>query len=369
MSGGAGYVISNTLYKNIYDYVQTNGINNSYYPIIELKEQFCDDLCVGLWINEISKKHKVNQIHNSLFYLSTHETNEQLLTAITFHKVISEEQFNFYNSVKENVPKRENNSTVFALITDKKYFEKAKTTIRDLRLKGNWQGPIVLATIDFDLNKNFIDYYGITEVKFPPIDKSEMLMKIGPNGFTDGDKRELNKLNQWEKLHIFDEYFKRWERVIYLDAGLRIFEDVKYILELDYKNKILGHIDGTLFKTQISYDNIELVKNLLSEYGNEMLEKDHMLNCLWVYDTNILDVCNKTNLIEIMNKYPLCKTNEMTAMNLLFHFKYKLWQPFPEKASNGKIIFNWTELSGQENKTWRDYCFVKYSVTICENDL
>ena len=136
-------------------------------------------------------------------------------------------------------------------------------------------------------------------------------------------KREIYKINQWEKLHIFDEYFKSWERVVYLDAGLRVLDDVKWLLELDYKNKLLAPIDGTLFKTQISYDNKESVANLISEYGEDILEKDHMLNCLWVYDTNILDVCNKTNLIEIMNKYPLCKTNEMTAMNLLFHFKYK----------------------------------------------
>jgi hypothetical protein len=59
----------------------------------------------------------------------------------------------------------------------------------------------------------------------------------------------------------------------------------------------------------------------------------------------------------------------MTAMNLLLNFKYKLWQPFPEKATNGKTIFNWTELSGQQNKTWRDYCLIKYPVTIFENDI
>jgi hypothetical protein len=236
-----------------------------------------------------------------------------------------------------------------------------------LRLKGNWSGPIVLATIDFDLNKNFIDYYGITEVKFSQIDKSEMLKKIGPNGFSIGDKREINKVNQWEKLHIFDEYFTKWERVVYLDSGLRVLDDVKHLLNLDYKNRILAPIDGTLFKTQICYDNTQLVSELLNEYGNDILEKNHMLNCVWIYDTNILDVCNKSQLIQIMNKYPLCKCNEMTAMNLLLNFKYKLWHPFPEKASNDKFLFEWSELNKKETD-WRDYCLIKYPVSIFAND-
>jgi hypothetical protein len=291
--------------------------------------------------------------------------------AFTFHELRTFADFKYYMGENNIIKKKD---TVFALITDEKYFNKAKITIRDLRLKGNWSGPIVVATIDFDLNKNFIDYYGITEVKFPQIDKSIMLKKIGPNGFSIGDKREINKVNQWEKLHIFDEYFTQWERVVYLDAGLRVLDDIKHLLKLDYKNKILAPIDGIinkplLFKTQINYDSAELVSELLNEYGDDILEKKHMLNCVWIYDTNILDICNKSQLIQIMNKYPLCKCNEMTAMNLLLNFKYKLWEPFPEKASNGKTIFNWTELSGQQNKTWRDYCFVKYPVTIFENDI
>jgi hypothetical protein len=360
MSGGAGYILSNSLFILLKNHIINIGLEKSF-------KHWCEDLTIGLLIQELTKNNKIMQINNNNFHINIHSNEEELKTAITFHRVLTEEQYNFYTFIENNNKKKED--TVFALITDEKYFNKAKITIRDLRLKGNWSGPIVVATIDFDLNKNFIDYYGITEVKFSPIDKSKMLEKIGPNGFTDGDKREINKINQWEKLHIFDEYFTQWERVVYLDAGLRIFDNVKYLLNLDYKNKILGHIDGTLFKTQISYDNKQLVSELLNEYGHDILEKNHMLNCVWIYDTNILQTCNKSQLIQIMNKYPLCKCNEMTAMNLLLNFKYKLWEPFPEKASNGKTIFNWTELSGQQNKTWRDYCFVKYPVTIFENDI
>jgi hypothetical protein len=259
--------------------------------------------------------------------------------------------------------------TVVVLITDKNYFHRVHQTIIDIRTRGKWQDTIVLITIDFDLNQNIKDYYNLIPVRFPVIDKSRLLNLIG-QPFQDGDGREFTKLNQWEKLHVFDDYFKKWSRIIFFDAGLRVFESLEYLLELDYKGSILAPNDAgnynnpeKIFREQISFHDPTKVNELINEYGN-VLESQYFLNCIWVYDTSILDVCNKQQLINAMNKYPLCKTNEMTIMNLLFHFKYKLWKPFPILASNKKILFEWSELNSQTYTTWRDYCFIKYPVTI-----
>ena len=84
----------------------------------------------------------------------------------------------------------------------------------------------------------------------------------------------------------------------------------------------------------------------------------------------IISTCNKyldTRLIEAMNKYTFCKTNEMGIMNILFHFKYKLWEQLPIKATNGKILFDWCELNNS-NKNCKDYCYIKYPVTISFDD-
>lgn len=262
-------------------------------------------------------------------------------------------------------------STVFVLITDSAYFYKALVTINDLRTIGKWINDVVLITIDFNLDNNYKNTYDIIETKFPLIDKTNLLEKIGPNGFSNSDKREIHKLHQWEKLHVFDDYFLKWNRVVFLDAGLRVLEDVKYLLELDYKNCILAPNDASpnfrpdqVFKYQLSYDNIETVELVKNDFGNKIFEKHHMLNCMWIYDTSILKICNKIQLIEAMNKYTLCKTNEMGIMNLLFYFKYNLWKEFPLKASNGKYLFEWCELNHSFHTTWRDYCFIKYPISI-----
>jgi hypothetical protein len=254
--------------------------------------------------------------------------------------------------------------TVFVLATDKAYMQKASVTINDLRTIGNWYGDIVLITIDFDLEDTYKSHQKIIEKKFPSIDKTHLLHEIGPNGFSNSDKREINKLNQWEKIHVFDDYFLQWDRVVFLDAGLRVLDDVKYLLELDYKNLILAHREPFFFKDQISYDNSEKVELVKQDFGEEIFDSNYMLNCLWIYDTSILKICNKEQLIDAMNKYTLCKTNEMGIMNLLFHFKYKLWKALPLKNSNGKTLFEWCELVNKFPTTWRDYCFIKYPVTI-----
>ena len=376
MSGGAGYTISNALYAKIYNYLCNIGINEAYYFIINLNEQFCDDLCIGLWIREIEKRDaiKVNQFNHDGFHIESHKSDTEIADAITFHKVITAEQYAFYQRQNiiliNNVVEKED--TTFALVTDIAYFNKAKKTIIDLRSRGNWQGSIVLITIDFHLNANFKDFYNITEVKFSEIDKTTLLEKIGPTGFSNSDKRELTKLNQWEKLHVFDDYFKQWQRVVFLDAGLRVLDDVSYLLSLDYKNKILAPIDGkqnayNSFQCQMSYDKPEQIDSLVAAFDESILTSKYMLNCIWIYDTTILDLCDKNQLIEAMNEYPFCKTNEMGIMNLLFHFKYHLWEPFPVMASNGKILFEWCELNNP-GTNWREYCYIKYPVTISFED-
>jgi len=377
MSGGSGYAISNALYSHIYKYIRKIGINEAYYFLINLKEQICHDLCIGLWIQEIIKTNvNVKQINNDLFHIEIHSNEEELSSAITFHNVNTKEQYEFYQNLIENNKKQNKqiqNKYVFALVTDIYYFNKAKRTIIDLRSKGNWKGDIVVISINFDLNENFKDFYNIIEVKFPTIDKSELLEKIGKNGFSNSDKRELYKLNQWEKLHVFDDYFKNWERVIFLDAGLRVFDDVKYLLEINCNNKIFAPKDGKHyidqeFYHQLSYDKPELITSLVNELDESILKSNYMLNCIWMYDTNILNICNKNQLIEAMNKYPFCKTNEMGIMNILFHFKYKLWEQFPVKASNNKFLFDWCELNQTYKTSWKDYCFIKYPVTISFDD-
>lgn len=267
-----------------------------------------------------------------------------------------------------------NNSSVFVLVTDHSYLYKAEVTIRDLRTAGKWAGDIIVISLDnLTLTTEFKRLHNVDEVKFPSIDKTHLLKQIGTDGFPNSDKRELTKLNQWEKFHVFDEYFLRWNRVVYLDAGLRVLDNVHtHLLSLDCAGKLLAPVDGTqtyerphdIFRHQLDHTKPDRIQQLLSDFGENILESRHMLNCMWMYDTNLLHRCNKQELIDAMNKYPVCRTNEMGIMNLIFHFQLGVWVRLPAFSPTGKLLFDWCELNSPVPTTWQQYCFLKYPVTI-----
>lgn len=271
-------------------------------------------------------------------------------------------------------------TTVFVLVTDEAYLYKTKKTIIDLRSTGQWHGDLVLININvLHLNKTFTDFYNITVKTFPEINEKKTLMNsLHYSPFLDTiDGREINKINQWEKLHVMDNYFKQWNRVVFLDAGLRVLSSVhESVLKLNFVGKFLAPDDGgnylpnpnKKFKTQISQSFKKRVFDLQEEFGQGILEESYFLNCMWVYDTSILDIVSKEEMIEGMVKFPVCKTNEMALMNLYIHFKHRLWERFPVRAYNGKTLFEWSELNNPLSSTWRDYCFIKYPCTITFDD-
>jgi hypothetical protein len=275
--------------------------------------------------------------------------------------------------------------TVVVLYTDAGYFSKARRTILDLRTRGQWGGEIVVITQpSFNLNEDFKLFYDITNIQFPLIDKTALVQKLPPAGFNGSDKRELHKLLQWEKFHVFDQYFKKWSRVIFVDAGMRILDSVAHLLDLNYKGKILAPNDAgfydrkdKIFRDQISFHDLGLIESLNNEFGfaydpspacgipkDRWLDSHYFLNCIWVFDTSLLNIITKEVLIEYMYKYPLCRTNEMTIMNLIFHYKFKVWEAFPKRNKLGKILFEWSESNHNFATTWRNFCYIKYPSTI-----
>ena len=46
-------------------------------------------------------------------------------------------------------------TTVFVLLCNEVYFERAKRTIKDVRTVGNWKGDVVLMTVDYDCDYDY----------------------------------------------------------------------------------------------------------------------------------------------------------------------------------------------------------------------
>lgn len=338
----AGYIINKkgikfilNHFKNLYycidwmtQILQSRGHSYSYFPWLIIQENHKSDTRANDKTDENVDYLKVKDVLAKHSYsLDHYDLNIKII----------KEPLNMVVLTK--------NDTVVVLVTYKENEEKAIRTIIDVRTKGKWYLDIVVITIDFHLTDNFKDFYDITEINFPL----------------------LNLSDSWVKLHVFDDYFKKWQRVIYLESGLRVLDSLDHLLCLDYKDSFLAPDDGgqaknKIFKNQIDFNKKEVI-DLIKEYGKEIFIKNYFLNAIWVYDTNILNICDKHQLINVMHTYPVFKCNEMGIMNLLLHFKYKLWKPFPLYDKYNKYLFEWSDLN-HVNTTWRDYCYLNYPVTI-----
>jgi hypothetical protein len=262
--------------------------------------------------------------------------------------------------------------TVVVTLTDVGYFSRAKRTIIDIRSRGEWTGDIVLITVGFDPSQNFLDYYNVTQKRVEHINTDSLIQQYNQYPLkTVGDDRHLLKLSQWDKFYVFDDYFRQWDKVIFFDAGLRIFDKISILDNIDCTGQIMAPDDAASydnekrFRLMMELDaNPPATEKLWEEYSKDILEGRYFLNCIWVYDTSLLNICKMSEMIEAMNKFTFCRCNEMTIMNLLFTFKNKVWKPFPE-FENGKRLFGWIEYDrNYGNCTWRDFCFIKYPCTI-----
>jgi hypothetical protein len=265
--------------------------------------------------------------------------------------------------------------TAVVTLTDQGYFHKAKRTIIDIRSRGQWMGDLVLITVGFNAPQNFIDYYQVTTYRVEHIDTNELVEKYRKNPIRSTcDNRQFDKLTQWDKFYVFDSYFSKWDKVIYVDAGLRVFDKIHYLADLPCEGVIMAPDDsapydhnkrfGAIIETDLHPD---VVSELFKEYSPNILNERYFLNCIWIYDTALLQHISFENLVESMNKYPICRCNEMTIMNLLFTFKHRVWKPFPEWIDHPrKRLFGWSEHDRDYGPytTWRDFCFVKYPFSI-----
>ena len=257
-------------------------------------------------------------------------------------------------------------TTVFVTLCDQSYSSKAYRTIQELKTNGQWNGDIVLIAVDYSPDP----IPGVTIWNTSHIDTSNLVAQLHQHPLKPmDDNRHFAKLYQWDKLQVFKPYFQQWERVVFLDAGIRVFDSVQPLLDLDWRGKFLAPDDsdpydnGVRFRVQLDLNaNPEILPKLFQEYPESILDEHYFLNCMFLYDTALLHQVSFEEMEYAMNRYPICMCNEMGIMNLFMTFKLRVWEPLPQKAQD-KYLFGWSERNYRENPTWKNFHFIKYSFT------
>lgn len=255
-------------------------------------------------------------------------------------------------------------STVFVTLCDQSYYSKARRTIRELQVHGKWTGDIVLLAVDFTPEP----MTGVRVRCISHMNTDRLLEQWKDNPLEPmSDNRHYGKLYQWDKLQVFTPYFLQWDRVIFLDAGMRVFDTVQPLLDLDWRKKFLAPDDsdpydnGNRFVAQLDMKaNPQVVRKLLDRYGGpHLLEMRYFINCIFVFDTSLIKKIPFSQLETMMNEYPIFRCNEMGLMNLAFGV---YWTPFPQRVGT-KYLFGWSESNYEERPDWGTFHFIKYSTT------
>tara|TARA_B100000965_G_C19558990_1_gene743587 strand:- start:964 stop:1725 length:762 start_codon:yes stop_codon:yes gene_type:complete len=228
------------------------------------------------------------------------------------------------------------------LLANKQYIKYFDQIYHDLRLVGKFDGDIIFLTdtktnckkIEKIDDKNLI-IKRFEKIKFPRITNQQL------NKIQDG--RNKKKSFQWHKFYLFDEYFKNWDYIFYLDINMKIKNNINPLLETGSKNTLFAPFDGYPdldWKLRSQFDEKNTYIKKLENYYNLENPKYFQTGILF-FDTNIIKNDTFNNLLKITNKFPISKNNEQGIMNLYFLYDIPVFKRLPQSIGNSLTYSYW----------------------------
>jgi hypothetical protein len=253
---------------------------------------------------------------------------------------------------------------VIVLMTNELYIDKCLRTVGECRNIGKYSGDIVIISHP-ELQDNTAYIQSCSSLRavpvfFPLIDLQNILSKIKECPFNDTDGRELNKTFQWQKVQLFNTYFKQWNKLFYMDAGMRIIQDINIFFSFIRPNIILAHCDTyPLYDLCIMH---QFNKTSRPELFAELSEKYNLNRTVYqtgimLFNTDIIQENTMNDLMILANKYPISRNNEQGIMNLYFMEQFTQVPIFHEN----RFLYDYWERFGMHGSR---YTIMKYPRTI-----
>ena len=237
-----------------------------------------------------------------------------------------------------------------AVVANYKYLIKYLNEFdKNLRQNGNFKNQLVVIT-----NYNFLTYlyqllilFKLPKTKFlrfRNIKFSDETNNALSNLETGSQpNRHINKKFQWHKINLFDKKLKKWEFVFYMDINMTIHHDINPIFNELPIGKLFAREDGyPNFERKLS-SQFDLTKKLYQELKNnyDLTIKKYFQSGILFYDTKIISNETKNELIALVEKYPITKTNEQAIMNLYFIFDKNIYKELPYESDEILNYYYW----------------------------
>jgi lipopolysaccharide biosynthesis glycosyltransferase len=250
--------------------------------------------------------------------------------------------------------------TCVALVCNRAYLDKALLTIWQLRIFGRFSGDVVLVIGD-DLREAIgalrQSLLRIIPVYFPDIQRSfEDRVLDGARSALDSQSK---KTFQFHKFFCFSPFFKKWNRVLYLDAKMRIYAPLGPLLEVDCTNSLVAHSDAYpdfewTLTDQFNFADFPELRQKLSKVAD--LGSDYFQTTMMYYDTAIIEDGTVGELIELSRMFPNSRTNDQGIVNIWAQ-KKGIWKKLPTEKQRNRFLYDFHERPGYGPD---DYLMVKY---------
>jgi len=250
-----------------------------------------------------------------------------------------------------------NTNTVIALCANMGYFDRASKTIEEIRNVGKYNGDIV-----FFYNKEFTDTnklklleskYKVILKEFPTIDTSSIIKYLDSHPKSEFE-RLRNKMIQYHKFYMFDVYFKQWDKLLYIDSGMHIYNSLDRIFNIEPAQYLFAHSDTypdytNKFDSQFDKNN-KYFNTLQNKYN--LKKEEYFQSTIILFNTNIIKDNTLSNLINLINTYPI-GNGDQAYINLEF---IDNWKPMPIKDDKGFLY----DFMIRENYNTNHYVMLKY---------
>jgi len=196
-------------------------------------------------------------------------------------------------------------------VCDKEYFSRFAFTCNQLVVKGNYKGDICLVVGDDLRNDPMLDCDAIknnnvTVQYFPDVTVVQNLASSCRNV-------------PWQKFHLFNTFFKKWDYVFYLDCGLTIFSDISPILAEARENTLLAHSDAyPTFTAKLASQFDQTTDTFTQLNKTYNLNVDYFQSTMMLYDTKLIQLSTFRDIYNLALRYPISKTNEQGIIALYF---------------------------------------------------
>ena len=239
---------------------------------------------------------------------------------------------------KLKTAQRKTTSWTIALLANEPYLERAKATIVECRERGDWTDDIVLmvpASLVTDVNLLvFATLHKVHLFQLPARNCNTVIEAWKRNKGDGSYEYMMSRTFIFMKFYFFDVFFKKWDVVFAMDAGMIVF----------------GKLHTWGLRGQFSFQMLDAPSRLaLSEY--DLDGDDYFQSCILVYDTRILKKNTVDDLFSLAEQFPGAR-GDQPILNLYFMCKLGLWRQIPLRDQSG-FLYDFMARSGFQNTDYR----------------